>query len=515
VSAMAATPARYSAALAAPASASELGRTRISGFNDDRTTVQVGRTVVDRVVVLPRARRTVLVQARRPGSLTFETQSRARSTAAGTFRAVYAPSSAGTWRFRLQVLPSATRRAATSATRVINAIDVVAPKAVTTLQASGISPDSATLTWVNPTDKDFTGVTIRRAAGASAPASQVDGTAIKDTDRNGTTFTDTGLTAATEYTYALFAHDASGNFSRATVVTLRTGRFGVSFLEARPVTRTTVTLAWANPTDDAFAGVIVRRAEGSTPPASSIEGTAVGDDLIFGEDSVTDTGLIPGTTYSYAVFAHDGAGHVAAAVTTTVTTRGNGVSAVLWVNPLPSVHTGNRVTVDTPVAFDGSESLPAVDARLVAWEIDYGDQTTDSFNGPLSSVDILNTTHTFTNAGPRTVTLKVTDSDGNTDSSTFTVDVFDAPKVSMSASSGSPDAGEVPFEVRAETPLGTEITSYRIEVAGDDSFFIDGDSAPPGSQDLTFTPGSYTVVITVTNDAGGTAVSDPVHVEVS
>jgi len=32
VSAMAATPARYSAALTAPASASELGRTRISGW---------------------------------------------------------------------------------------------------------------------------------------------------------------------------------------------------------------------------------------------------------------------------------------------------------------------------------------------------------------------------------------------------------------------------------------------------------------------------------------------------
>jgi len=514
VSAMAATPARYSAALTAPASASELGRTRISGFNDDRTTVKVGRTVVDGVVVVPRARRTVEVQARRPGSSKFVTQSRGRSTAAGAFRAVYAPSSAGTWRFRLRVLPSATRAAATSETRVLNTIDVAAPRAVSSLQVSEISLDSATLSWVNPIDKDFTGVTIRRAAGANAPASQLDGTAVKDTDQSATTFTDTGLTAGTEYSYALFAHDSSGNYSRASVVTLRTGRFGVSFLEARSVTRNAVTLVWANPTDDAFAGVIVRRAEGPTPPASATAGTAVGD-LASGEDSVTDTGLTPGTTYSYAVFAHDGAGHAAAAVTTTVTTRGNGVSAVLSVNPLPSVHTGNRVTVDTAVAFDGSDSLPAVDARLVAWEIDYGDDDTDSFNGPLSSVDILNTTHTFTNAGPTTVTLRVTDSAGNTDSSTLTVDVFDAPKVSVSTSSGSPDAGVVPFEVRAETPEGTKITSYRMEVAGDDSFFLDGDSAPPSSQDVTLAPGRYTVVLTVTDDAGGTAVSDPVDVEVS
>ena len=143
---------------------------------------------------------------------------------------------------------------------------------MSTLQVSEISLDSATLTWVNPTDKDFTGVTIRRAAGAMAPASQLDGTAVKDTDRNATTFTDTGLTAGTEYSYALFAHDSSGNYSRAAVVTLRTGRFGVSFLQATSVTRNTVTLAWANPTDDAFAGVIVRRAEGPTPPASATDG---------------------------------------------------------------------------------------------------------------------------------------------------------------------------------------------------------------------------------------------------
>jgi chitodextrinase len=516
VSAMAASPASYSAALTAPASASEHGRTRISGFNDDRTTVKVGLTVVDSVVVVPRARRTVEVQARRPGSSTFVTQSRGRTTAAGAFRAVYAPTSAGTWRFRLRVLPSATRGAATSDTRVLNAIDVTAPRAVSTLQVSGISLDSATLTWVNPTDKDFTGVTIRRAAGAMAPASQLDGTAVKDTAKNATEFTDTALTAGTEYSYALFAHDTSGNYSRGAVVTLRTGRFGVSFLQATSVTRNTVTLAWANPTDDAFAGVIVRRAEGPTPPASAIEGTAVGDDLTSGEASATDTGLSPGTTYSYAVFAHDGAGHVAAAATTTATTRGNGVSAVLSVNPLPLVHAGNRVTVDTAVAFDGSESLPAVDARLVAWDIDYGDHDTDSFNGPLSSVDVLNTTHTFTNAGPTTVTLTVTDSAGNTDSFTLTVQVFDAPKVSISTSGSSPaDAGVVPFEVRAETPLGTKITSYRMKVSGDESFFVDGDSAPPNSQDVTFAPGRYRVVLTMTNDAGGTAVSDPVDVEVS
>ena len=492
---------------------SEHGRTRILGFEDDRTTVMLGRKVSDRVVVQPKARRTILVQARKPGSTRFVTQSKGHSAANGTFRAVYVPTSAGTWQFRLRVLRSATNGAATSDTRVLRAIDLTAPRAVTELQQSEISLDSATLTWRNPGDMDFTGVTIRRAVGAKAPTSQVDGTFVTDTDRTGSTFTDPGLTADTTYSYALFAHDGSRNYSRAAVLTLRTGRFGVTHLHATSVKRTSVSLAWTNPTDDAFAGVVIRRADGATPPASATDGTAVAD-LASSDDSVTDTGLVAGTTYSYAVFAHDGASQVAAAAFTTVTTRGNGVSAVLAVNPLPSVHTGDRVTLDTPVAFDGSESLPAVGTDLVAWQINYGDHITDSFNGPLSRVDVLNTKHTFTDPGRHTVTLTVTDSNHNTASTTLTVDVFDAPQVSLDMSDDSPEAGVVPFHVKAETPRDTMITSYRWEVAGDDSFFLDGDSAPSASQDITFGSGSYTVVLTVTNDAGGSAASDPVDVEV-
>lgn len=490
------------------------GRTRILGFDDDPARVMLGGNVKDAVTVAPKARRTVLVQARQPGSSHFVTQSRGHSAANGAFRAIFAPTTAGTWQFRLLVLPSATKRSATSDTRVVRAVDVSAPHAVTQLHVAGVSRESATLTWVNPTDKGFTGVTIRRAEGATAPSSQVSGTAVTDTDLNGTSFTDTRLKADTTYTYALFAHDGSGNYSRATVTTLRTGRFGVTGLETTTVRRTSVALAWVNPTDDAFTGVIVRRAEGPTPPSSATEGTAVGD-VASPEDGVTDTGLTPGTTYSYAVFAHDGAQHVAGGVTTTVTTRGNGVSAVLSVNPLPSVHTGDRVTVDTPVAVDGSESLPTVGADVVAWTIDYDDHISDVFNGRLSTVDVLNTTHTFTNTGSHTVKLTVTDSTGHTDATMLTVDVLDAPEVSIGMSDDSPEAGVIPFEVKSETPPHTAITSWQLVVTGDDSFFLDGDSAPPTSQDVTFAPGSYTVVLSVTNDAGGTAVSGPVEVEVS
>src|SRR5262249_10824004 len=160
--------------------------------------------------------------------------------------------------------------------------------------------------------------------------------------------------------------------------------------------------------DDAFTGVVIRRAEGSTPPASATDGTEVSD-VAFPESTYVDSGLAPDTQYSYAVFAHD-ADHVAPAATLTVTTRAPGTDAVLKVNPLMA--NGSRVTVDTEVAFDASDSLPVDGTDVVSWSIDYGDGSVDTFSGPVGPVDVLNTTHTFAHAGDTTVSLTVTDSDG-------------------------------------------------------------------------------------------------------
>ncbi len=507
------------------AHASEHGRTRILGFDDDRTTVMPGQKVSDQVVVLPKARRTILVQSRKPGSTRFVTQSAGSSSATGRFRAVYRPTSGGAWLFRLVVKSTHSRRGVTSAARLVTVLDKTAPPAVpvldttapasvTGLKVSEVTLDSATLSWVNPQDADFTGVMIRRSNGATAPATPTAGTLVGDASRSLTSFKDTGLTNNTTYSYSVFTHDASSNFGPVASLSLHTTRTAVTGLEVTSVDRTTVALAWTNPADADFTGVVIRRQDGATPPVSATDGTRVGD-VPAPANTLSDTNLTPGQQYTYAAFAHDAAGHVAPAATLTITTKKAGTSAALSVNPLPSVHTGDRVTVDTAVAFDGSESLPAMGAYLTAWTIDYGDHISDAFNGRLSTVDVLNTKHTFTNTGPHTVRLTVTDSAGKTASTTLRVDVFDAPEVSIEMSDESPEAEvAVPFEVKAKTPEDTAITSYRLEVAGDDSFFLDGDSAPPTSQTITFDSGSYTVVLSMTNDAGGTAVSDPVDVEV-
>ena len=181
----------------------------------------------------------------------------------------------------------------------------------------------------------------------------------------------------------------------------------------------------------------------------------------------------------------------------------------------PLLGTGTNVTQDTPVALDASQSLAADGTDLASWSLDYGDGSpVEEFTGPFTPFDVLGTTHTFTNTGIRSVRLTVTDSGGGTDTVVVDVHVFAAPKVSINTV-GTPQAGQaLTFEVHPDTPQGTTNTSYQVVVTGDDTFFVDGQGAPPATFDLTFASGSYTVVLTVTNDADGTATSDPVDVVV-
>ena len=116
-------------------------------------------------------------------------------------------------------------------------------------------------------------------------------------------------------------------------------------------TASSLTLGWVNPGDADFAGVTIRRAVGSTPPASPSAGALVSN-TAAGVTSVVDSGLAAGTTYSYALFARDGVPNYAAAATgqgvttspsdttapgpvTSVTVTGATASSLTlgWVNP--------------------------------------------------------------------------------------------------------------------------------------------------------------------------------------
>jgi PKD domain/Fibronectin type III domain len=492
-------------------------RTSISGFTTTSTTVSPGRTITDNVVISPRASRAVLIQARRPGSLSFVTQSRGTSSRAGNYRADYLPTSAGVWGFRLFVPATATARSVTSLTRIVSAADNpgadrTAPAPVTGLTVSGLTNKTATLSWANPTDADFTGAVVRRAPGDAAPASVTDGTAVTDLQTPGSSFADTGLAPDTEYSYAVFAHDGTPNYAAAAKVTLRTrvapdvtAPGPVTDLQATAVSDTEVALSWANPSDSDFTGAVVRRATGNVAPATVTDGTAV-TDLPAPRNTFTDTGLDSATEYSYAVFAHDGTPNYAAAATLTVTTEIAQTHAVLSARPLGlPLNTDNKVTVNEIFRFDASDSLAADKTTLVSGALEYGDGQTDAFTEPFGPVDFWTTEHSYTSTGKKTVTLTVTDSAGTTDTTTETVNVFEAPTATVSVTSGPAQVGvPVTFALDTSTPDGTSLQTYSLVFGGPESFHFVHDTAPPATQVVTFDrPGTYNVAFMIANDAGG------------
>jgi hypothetical protein len=100
------------------------------------------------------------------------------------------------------------------------------PGPVTALTATTTST-SVSLSWVNPADADFAGVMIRRAQGATPPASATAGDLVTDVDKPATSFTNSGLTPLTQYSYALFAHDATPLYaSRAVISPTTTAAMG-------------------------------------------------------------------------------------------------------------------------------------------------------------------------------------------------------------------------------------------------------------------------------------------------
>jgi alpha-tubulin suppressor-like RCC1 family protein len=196
-----------------------------------------------------------------------------------------------------------------------------APRPVTNVSAAPAS-GSVVLSWTNPASATFTGVVIRRAPGATPPASVTDGTLVVSAGGSATSFTDrTALSAETEYSYALFAHDGRPGYAvAATLTTSTTAVPGpVTSVGANPASGSVV-LSWTNPLSATLSGVVIRRAPGSVPPATVTDGTLVGDAGGSATTFTDRTALTPVTEYSYALFAHDATPGFAAAATLTTST---------------------------------------------------------------------------------------------------------------------------------------------------------------------------------------------------
>ncbi len=198
------------------------------------------------------------------------------------------------------------------------AADITPPANITGFSvADPATSGQLDLTWTNPGDADFSGVKIVRATGGSAP-SDCTGTAVYD--GSGTSYSNTGLTDNTLYSYRICSYDTSANYASGvtgsgtpTDAVPPSNVTGLAAIELD----SQVDLSWTNPVDADYAGTRVLRKTGSYP-SSCTDGSAT---TVYNNTgtSYSDTSLTNGTTYYYRVCSYDTAINYPTGVTVAAT----------------------------------------------------------------------------------------------------------------------------------------------------------------------------------------------------
>src|SRR6266849_4473114 len=197
-----------------------------------------------------------------------------------------------TYSYSVAARDAAGNRSHASPNAKFNIADTTPPTTPTGLTAAVAGSTGANLSWSASTDNvGVTGYIVRRnGVQVATPAT--------------TSFADTGLSAATTYSYTVAARDAAGNFSpNSTSVSITiadtTPPTTPTGLTAAVAGLTAANLLWSASTDNVgVTGYIVRRngVQVATPATTSF----------------ADTGLSAATTYSYTVAARDAAGNISA-----------------------------------------------------------------------------------------------------------------------------------------------------------------------------------------------------------
>ena len=182
--------------------------------------------------------------------------------------------------------------------------DTQPPTAPSGLTATAASGTQINLSWTASTDNvGVTNYFVERCQGsACSNFAQVGTSTIA-------TYSDTGLTNATSYSYRVRATDAAGNISGysnvSSVTTLDTQAPTVpSALTAAAISGAQINLSWTASTDNVgVTAYLIERCQG--PGCSTF--TQIGTSATT---TLSDTGLTNATSYSYRVRARDAAGNL-------------------------------------------------------------------------------------------------------------------------------------------------------------------------------------------------------------
>ncbi len=222
-------------------------------------------------------------------------------------------------------------------------VDTTAPSTPGGLTASGTTSSSTTLSWSASTDN----------VGVSGYEVLRNGSVVGTT--SGTSYTASGLSASTAYTFAVRAYDAAGNRSAtsSSVNVTTSGGGGDTTAPSTPggltasgTTTSSTTLSWSASTDNVgVTGYDVLR-------NGAVVGTATGT-------SYTASGLSASTAYTFAVRAYDAAGNRSAtssSVNVTTASATTGVDATSRIQA-ESYNAATGVAKEATSDVDGGENI--------------------------------------------------------------------------------------------------------------------------------------------------------------
>ena len=326
---------------------------------------------------------------------------------------------------------------------------MTAPNTPAGLSVSALSTASMKLTWNPATDVSRTGYVT---SGIANYAVYRNGTQIGTTATP--TYTDTGLTTATTYSYAIQAVDAAGNISaESTAINGETATTGSTPpADTQPPT-VSITLPLSNAT---ISGTTILTATASDNAAVAsvqfqVDGTAVGSPITTAPYTYNlNTSTLSNSTHIITALAKDTSNNIA--VSSAVPIVVSNINAVG-----PSVPSG-LVVVNTDQTDD-----------TFTW-------TASTDNAAITSYDIYRNgtqigtalTPTFTDSGlsPATTysyTVTAQDSTGNTSAPSSALSITTLAPVTSGGSGGSSGGSgssiSIPTPVTTPTPIPSESTS--------------------------------------------------------
>ena len=231
------------------------------------------------------------------------------------------------------------------------------------MTATAASASQINLAWTASTDNvGVTSYLVERCSGAGCSNFAQIGTPPS------TSFSDTGLTASTSYSYRVRATDAAGNlsaYSNTATATTTPGQdttppTAPSNLTATAASASQINLAWTASTDNVgVTGYLVERCSGAgcsnfaqigTPPSTSF----------------SDTGLTASTSYSYRVRATDAAGNLSAySNTATATTTGTTGGTIKFIQG--TYQTPQSPSTSVAVTYTAAQSAGDLNVVAVGW----------------------------------------------------------------------------------------------------------------------------------------------------